>query len=179
MLYTKKGDDGKTKLFGCDQRFSKSSAIAEALGSLDEINSYLGVIKSKLGEYKILNNMGQEIILRIQNDLFIVQAQVAGADKKIQEGEVDYIENTINNIEKELPPIKSFLISGANEFSASFDFARTLARRAERRVVGVSDENIAKIDPYTLVFLNRLSSLLYACARYTAQESGIESAPKY
>ncbi|MFA5651944.1 MAG: cob(I)yrinic acid a,c-diamide adenosyltransferase [Candidatus Paceibacterota bacterium] len=174
MLYTKKGDDGKTNIFGCDQRLSKSSAIAEALGCLDEINSYLGVIKAKINDKE-----NKELIHAIQNNLFIIQAEVAGADKKINEREVKNLEKIINNIEKELSPIKSFLISGANEISADFDFARTLARRAERRVVAVSDEGITKIDTETLVYLNRLSSLLYALARQSAKESGEEIAPKY
>jgi cob(I)alamin adenosyltransferase len=173
-LYTKKGDDGKTNIFGCDQRLSKSSAIAEALGCLDEINSNLGIIKSKIGDLK-----DKKIIHDIQNNLFIIQAQVAGAGKKIKEDEVKNLEKIINDIEKKLPPIKSFLISGANELSANFDFARTLARRAERRVVAVSEEGIAKIDEQTLAFMNRLSSLLYAFARKSAQESGMEEAPKY
>ncbi|MFH1455317.1 MAG: cob(I)yrinic acid a,c-diamide adenosyltransferase [bacterium] len=174
MLYTKKGDDGKTNIFGCDQRFSKSSSIAEALGCLDEINSYLGVCKAK-----ITNAKKKDLIQRIQNNLFIIQAQVAGADKKIKNEEVKYLEKIINNIEKKLKPIKTFLISGANEISANFDFARTLARRAERRVVAVSEEGIAKIDSKTLMFLNRLSSLLYALARYEAVRSGTEESPKY
>jgi cob(I)alamin adenosyltransferase len=173
MLYTKKGDDGKTNTFGCDQRISKSSAITEALGCLDEVNSYLGVIKSKI------DDKNKELIHKIQNNLFIIQAEVAGADKKIKNEEVKYIEEIINNIEKELPSIKSFLISGANEISASYDFARTLTRRSERRVVAVSEEGITKIDSETLIYLNRLSSLLYALARFTAKESGEEMAPKY
>ena len=174
MLYTKKGDDGKTIIFGCDQKLSKSSAIAEALGCLDEINSYLGICKTKIADKE-----NKELIHRIQNDLFVIQAQVAGVDKKIKEDEVKYIEGIINNIEKELPEIKTFLISGANEISASFDFARTLARRAERRVVAVSEEGIAKIDSKTLAFMNRLSSLLYAFARLAAKENGVEQSPKY
>ena len=111
--------------------------------------------------------------------MFIVQAQVAGADKKISENNVKYIEEIISEIEKKLPPIKSFLVSGANDISAYFDFARTLARRAERRVVAVSEEGIAKIDHNTLVFLNRLSSFLYVFARYFALKNGDEVAPKY
>jgi cob(I)alamin adenosyltransferase len=171
MLYTKKGDDGKTNIFGCNQRLSKSSAIAEALGCLDEANSYLGIIKAK--------NKDKKIIDRIQNNLFIIQAQIAGANKKINTDEVKNLEEIINNIEKELPEIKTFLISGANEISANFEFARTLARRAERRVIVVNDEGIAKIDSETLMFLNRLSSLLYAFARLTAKENGAEKSPKY
>ena len=179
MFYTKKGDKGKTTTFGCDQKISKSSAIAEALGCLDEANSYLGLVKVSVENKKFKKEKIEDIIHRVQNNLFIIQAQVAGADKKIKDGEIEYIEKIIDNIEKELTPIKTFLVSGANEISAGFDFARTLARRAERRVVAVSEEEIAKIDSQTLVFLNRLSSLLYAFARYSAKENGAEIAPKY
>ena len=179
MLYTKNGDEGKTKVFGCDQKLSKSSDIIEALGCLDEINSYLGIVKSKVKNYKLLNEKMQDILLRIQNNLFIVQAEVAGAKKEIKVEEIQYLEKIIDNIEKEVPPIKSFLISGANEISANFDFARTLARRAERRVVAVSDAGIEKIDAKTLLYLNRLSSFLFALARHSAMESGKEESPKY
>ncbi len=172
MLYTRKGDNGKTGTFGCDQKISKSSAITEALGSLDETNSYLGVCKSKISDRNI-----KDTIHAIQNDLFIIQAQVAGAEKKIAKGEVEKLEDVIGNIEKELPPIKSFLIPGANKISAYFDFARTLARRAERRVVAVHEENLAKIDPETLAYLNRLSSMLYAFARHFASVSGQKETP--
>ena len=179
MLYTRKGDTGKTNIFGCGQRFSKSSAITEALGSLDEANSYLGVIKCMVKGKKYKKDKITEIINNIQNNLFIIQAQVAGADKKIVKNEVKKLERIIDSIEKDLPPIKTFVISGVNELSANFDFVRTLARRAERRVVAVSEEGIAEIDSETLVFLNRLSSLLYAFARYCAMESGVEKSPKY
>ncbi len=181
MFYTKRGDDGKTCIYGCDQKISKSSAITEALGSLDEINSYLGVCKSKVKniEYKISNTEVYEIIHKIQNNLFTIQAQVAGADKKITEDDVLWLEKIILEIDKELPEIKSFLISGTNDISANFDFARTLARRAERRVVAASEENITKIDEFTLSYMNRLSSLLYALARYFASKSGVEESPTY
>lgn len=181
MLYTKNGDNGKTSIYGCDQRISKSSAITEALGSLDEVNSFLGVckIKTKNVEYRILNMGIYEIIHKIQNNLFTIQAQVAGADKKIIEEDVLWLEKIILEIDKELPDIKTFLISGSTEVSASFDFARTIARRAERRVVAVSEENITKIDDFTLAYMNRLSSLLYALARYFASDSGVEESPTY
>jgi len=179
MLYTKNGDNGKTNIFWCDQKLSKSSAIAEALGCLDETNSYLGVIKCKVKGKKFKKEKIQDLIRNIQNNLFIIQAQVAGADKKIREEEVEKLERIIDDIEKELLPIKSFMIPGANELSANFDFARTLARRAERRVVAVHDEEITKIDYLTLSHLNRLSSFLYAFARYSAKWSGAEESPKY
>jgi cob(I)alamin adenosyltransferase len=175
MLYTRKGDDGKTQTFGCDQKLSKSSAVAEALGTLDEANSFLGIIKAKA-----LDSILREIIHNIQENLFIIQAEVAGADKNITGDKIIEIEKIIDDIERELPPIKSFFISGATELSAVMDFARTLARRAERRVVGVADEGLLKISANTLAYLNRLSSLLYALARQFAYKSGInEVAPDY
>ena len=182
MLYTGKGDNGKTGTFGTKEKLSKSSSITEALGSLDEANSYIGICKALMCEKepKIQDLKLADIIERVQNNLFIVQAQVAGADKKIPDGEVKILEEIIGNIEKELPPIKSFLIPGAHELSAHCDFARTLVRRAERRVVSVSEEHPAKIDPYTLSYLNRLSSLFYAFARFTASKFGNgENAPTY
>lgn len=184
MLYTRRGDDGKTGTFGCDQRLSKSSAIAEALGTLDEANSYLGIVKTKIGDQgESLALEGLSLVSTvhgIQENLFIIQAEVAGADKKITEDKILEIEKIIDCIEKELPPIKTFFISGVTELSAHFDFARTLARRAERRVVHVADEGMVAISPLTLSYLNRLSSLLYVFARQSAYKSGIkESAPSY
>jgi len=204
MLYTGKGDNGTTKTFGCDQRISKSSAIAEALGSLDEINSFLGLVKIKSIDVVFKLEMGDiilsEAIDRIQQDLFIVQAELAGADKTIAEEKVKWLENIINDIEKILPPVKTFFVSGGTELAALCDIARTIARRAERRVVGVNDENhhplpppyqgggqpsqeeplLRGVSPFTLAYLNRLSSILYAFARASNSISGvIEESPRY
>jgi cob(I)alamin adenosyltransferase len=185
MLYTRKGDGGKTTTFGCDQKMSKSSAIAEALGSLDETNSFLGIVKAKLAERNItLFSVGPEraadIIQEMQENLFIIQAEIAGAPKTIGEEKIREAEDLIAGIEKEIPPITSFIISGVSIESAELDFARTLARRAERRVVGVLDEGLVKVSAHTLAYLNRLSSLLFALARLSAHKSGKnESAPSY
>jgi cob(I)alamin adenosyltransferase len=185
MLYTGKGDNGTTKTFGsCDQRISKSSAIAEALGTLDEVNSFLGVVKmeSSAHEIAIFNNGDNprttaEIVGEVQQNLFIVQAEVAGADKHITSEKVRELETIINTIEQELPPIKTFFVSGGTTLVAMLDVARTLARRAERRVVGVSEEGIVPIGKDTLAYLNRLSSLLYALARQVNHKSGITEEP--
>lgn len=172
MLYTGKGDNGTTSVFGCDQRFSKSSAIAEALGTLDEVNSFLGVVKVRVQSEALT-----KLLDDAQQNLFVVQAEVAGADKHIVREKVAQIEEVINEIEKELPPIKSFFVSGGTELSAILDFARTLSRRAERRVVGVHDEGMQKVSKDTLAYLNRLSSLLYALARQMNHKSGITEEP--
>lgn len=182
MLYTRKGDKGTTSTFGCDQRISKSSAVAEALGTLDEINSFLGVCKMTNGALEIFCNelSISHILENVQQDLFIVQAEVAGADKTITKEKVEEVEKIIDDTEKELPPIKTFFISGGTILSANLDFARTLARRAERRAVGVYEEGEVKIGEYTISYLNRLSSLLYALARLSNHKSAItEKSPSY
>lgn len=182
MLYTGKGDKGMTTIFGCDQRISKSSAIAEALGALDETNSFLGLCKvqKKAISLKLSAVSFLEIISEVQQNLFIIQAELAGAEKSTEETKIKEIEKIIGEIEKDLPPIKNFFISGGTELSAIFDVARTIARRAERRVVAVSEEGKTKIGVYSLAYLNRLSSLLYALARLTNHKSGItEQIPNY
>lgn len=179
MLYTRKGDDGTTKTFGCNQRVSKSSSVAEALGNLDEINSLLGICKvaSLKSNYKILDEEFNQIILWVQETLFIVQAELAGADKALSEDKVKRIESIVDMIEKELPPIKTFFISGGSELGALFDFARTVSRRAERKVIAAIDDGSVKVGEHTKSFLNRLSSLLYALARYSNFKAGISEIP--
>ncbi len=182
-LFTGKGDGGTTKTFGCDQRVSKSSAVAEALGTLDEINSFLGICKekSRVSFSVPPQDMAlHELLHQTQGNLFIIQAELAGADKKMLMEKVKETETIINEIEKLMPPITTFFISGGTELAAHLDFARTLARRAERRVVAVRDEGRQEIGDPMLAYLNRLSSLLYALARLTNHLSGItEESPKY
>ncbi len=183
-LFTGKGDNGTTKTYRCDQRISKSSAIAEALGSMDEINSFLGLCKMKSEKEDLDFDEGgpsfSEIIHGIQQTLFSIQAELAGFPKKIEEDKVKELEKIINGIETQLPPIKTFFISGGTELAAMFDFARTLARRAERRVVGVKDEGKVTLGAPTLAYMNRLSSVLYALARLSNHKADIaEESPSY
>lgn len=179
MLYTRKGDKGDTGVFGCDQRMSKSSATAEALGALDECNSFLGVCKTHqdAGGPLLEGKTFADMIDWVQQNLFIAQAQIAGADKHIAQEKIGHMESAIDMIEKEMPPIKTFFVPGGTPFAAHLDFARTLARNAERRVVTVSEEGKTPVQPTTLVFLNRLSSLLYALARLINHKSGITGEP--
>ena len=196
MLYTGKGDKGQTKLYQCDQSLAKSSLVAEALGALDEINSLLGWCKVKaergetLSEPKVSPREATvaSILEEAQNNLFSIQAELAGAPKKLNKRAVTKVENLINKIEKEIPPVKSFIISGGTELSAMLDTARAVARRAERKVValqsasaqvvfGVKDVKLASV---TLAYLNRLSSLLYALARLANHQAGVrEKGPRY
>lgn len=183
MLYTRKGDDGCTKTFRCAQKVSKSCAVIEALGALDEVNSFLGLCKIKAHKQFVILTSGtplETIIIDIQNTLFIIQAELAGFSETVTEQHVLNIETTTNTVEKELPKIKSFLISGGTELSALLDIARTLARKAERRTCSAIEDGEIKVGPHTRAYLNRLSSILYACARLANQKAGItEQPPKY
>ena len=183
MLYTGKGDDGKTRIFGCDQRISKSSSVVEALGALDEINSFLGLVKvaAKDAVYSFaVYGALTDIVHRMQEHLFIIQAELAGAEKSITPDHLAWLERLVQDIERELPPIRTFFISGGTELAARFDVARTLARRAERRIVAVAEEGQIKLSDTTRAYLNRLSSALYALARLANHLSGItEEPPQY
>lgn len=183
MLYTRKGDKGTTKVFDTKSgtRISKSSCQTESLGTLDELNSFLGLvkIKSEKVDWLVCDISLEKIVFWVQNNLFIIQAQIAGADKNIEENKIIEMENWIDSIEKELPPITTFFISGGTELASLLDISRTMTRKAERRVIKSVEEGIA-VNPNTLVFLNRLSSLFYALARLTNYKSGIkEVAPSY
>lgn len=177
MLYTGKGDGGTTKVFGCDQqRISKSSELPEALGALDELNAFVGFVKMRAVESPRI----RDALLATQEQLFIVQAEIAGADKRLREGSVAEVERMVNEIEQEIPPLKGFSIAGGTELSALLDVARTLARRAERRIIAVIEGGLREVAPDTKAYMNRLSSLLFALARLANHEAGVpEENPRY
>jgi cob(I)alamin adenosyltransferase len=181
MLYTRKGDSGTTKDFTSKpgERKSKSSCQTEALGALDELGAFLGLAKLKSAEvtWTVDGVKPFDIVYWVQNNLFTVQAEVAGAAMKVGQDKVTAMEKWIDWTEKELPPIKTFFISGGTELATLFDISRTLARKAERRVVAGSEKSEFVLDPATLAFLNRLSSLFYALARLTNHKSGITEQP--
>ncbi len=179
--FTGKGDDGTTTLYGCDQRISKSSAIAEALGALDEATSMIGLCVS-LADSIVLPDgaKAKDVLTDIESHLFTIQAEVAGADKHIAPSSVETLEEMETAMAEAIPPIHSFIVPGGSEVSARADVARTIVRRAERRAVGVAEEGIVKVLPETLRYLNRLSSFFFVFARYVNEEAGIvEHSPTY
>lgn len=179
MLYTRKGDKGDTYFFGSKERFSKSGERAEALGALDELNSLLGLAKAKAREtdIKIGEQTLSEILEQIQQNLFIIQAAIAGADKTISQEKVDAVEKIIDSIEKDLPEIKTFFLAGSTELSGLLDYTRAVSRRAERQVVKYLEVGEVQVNPELRSYLNRLSSLLYALVRTVNLKSGAQEIP--
>ncbi len=178
MLYTGRGDKGDTSLFACKQRLAKSSALIEALGTVDEVNSWLGVCKveAEAKKFVCVGRAVLDVLNEVQQNLFIIQAELAGAPKTVSGDKVEALGHLIGEIEKILPPIKSFFVSGGTPLSAYLDYARTIARRAERRVVACPEA----VGEHSLAYLNRLSSILYALARLANHQSGIkEESPTY
>lgn len=177
MLYTRTGDSGTSGLFGTEKRFPKNSPVYDALGTLDELNSLLGICRACSSDEKG-NTYIADVIRNIQECLFIVQAELAGSSKSILQAHIEKLELTIRNIENLIENPHAFVIPGTTELSALFDYARAVSRRAERAVIGT--QHVQKVSPTTRAYLNRLSSLLYALARYTATIQGAkESSPTY
>lgn len=185
MWFTGKGDKGTSSLFGSSDRIPKSHMIFEALGTLDELNSFVGFFKSETTLSLSALNAPIEIkalMDEIQNDVFTIQAEVASAEdepaKFITEERVERLEELIKNVGEELPTLRSFVLPGANRESAFLDVLRVIARKAERRIVEVSVEK--KVRNETLAYLNRLSSVFFILGRLAVQfEGGKEEAPTY
>jgi len=163
-IYTRTGDKGST-LLGNGKRVEKNSLRVDAYGSVDEANATIGlsILRTTAKIKKILH--------LIQNDLFDLGADLCVPDKKnlkklkITKDRVDYIEEKIDNFNKELTPLNSFILPSGSELSTYLHIARTVTRRAERKVVALSKKE--KVNPITIIYLNRLSDLLFVLARYT------------
>lgn len=180
MWYTRKGDDGTTGTFGTKERMSKSSLRAEGLGSLDELNSWLGMVKTKCSSLGVVIDITPEdLVHRLQSDLFIIQAELAGAAMSIGEEKVAWLEEVTDAAEAEVPQLTGFSIAGGTELSALFDIARTQARRVERAVVRAGEDG-HEVSSTSKQYLNRLSSVLFALARLANSRGGItERSPEY
>ena len=171
-IYTKTGDKGDTSLFG-GQRVPKDALRIEAYGTVDELNSVLGIVRADNKEKEI-----DEILDRIQNDLFDLGADLAtprsGNNKQIKRIEAKHsvhLERRIDQLDEHLKPLKSFVLPGGSEVAARLHFARTVCRRAERSVVRLSRHE--DIGEGITIYLNRLSDLLFVMARYANHVSDV------
>lgn len=182
-LFTGKGDGGSTKLFDSEpgKRVTKASPIFECLGMLDELNTLVGWCKAECPEDLLVQEQKARMVLHdVQNHLFTLQAEVAGAPKAIPLSSVEALGVLINRIESEMPPIKTFLVPGGTELSSRLDIARAVSRRAERRLVTLHESGERAVSDSSRAYANRLSSLLYALTRLVNHRAGItESPPEY
>jgi cob(I)alamin adenosyltransferase len=172
-IYTKTGDKGSTSLFG-GKRVSKDSVRIEAYGTVDELNSLLGICRTLQLPGKI-----DSYLLEIQNQLFILGADLASPVSqtkrlkvpRIKDDNVKYLEKAIDFFEKTNEPLRAFIIPGGSVVSAQLHFARTVCRRAERLAVRLSEQE--KIGKFPVIYLNRLSDLLFVMARWANKSLGI------
>jgi len=176
-IYTRTGDKGETGLLG-SRRVSKASLRIEAYGTVDELNAALGVVISKLDDAE-----AEEIIERVQNELHIICADLAALDPAekvphIQAEHVKGLEELCDKISERLSPLEKFILPGGTPAGALLHWARTVARRAERRVVQLAAKE--EVNPEVIRYLNRLSDLLFLLARWENHRAGIsETSPRY
>ena len=166
-IYTKTGDDGSTGLAD-GSRADKDSLRISAIGDVDELNSLLGLLAAHDIEQEI-----KTVLLDIQNILFDLGGELAIPDSEmVTDSRVEYLEETIDEYNASLPPLKEFILPGGSIPAATCHTARAVCRRAERQLVSLSRE--ISINKTSLRFLNRLSDLLFVFARTLARSKGGE-----
>ncbi len=166
-IYTRLGDRGKTKLFNLKAKnIPKDSPIIEALGSIDELNSFLGIVRSKAD--KNLNL----VLKKIQENLFIINSIISGSNLNFSSVETRKLERLIDRLEGSLPVLKKFIFPGGSEMAALLQYSRTLARKTERKVVALSKDE--SINPHILSYLNRLSDAFFMLSREENRKSKVK-----
>ncbi len=174
-IYTKKGDQGNTSLFG-GKSIKKNSIRIEAYGTVDELNSVLGVVLSH-----DTSSDGREILSEIQNQLFVLGADLATIESKkvkierIGNREIEKLEQWIDRLEEQLPALTSFILPGGSKAGAALHQARTVCRRAERKTVSLKQND--PISDACVIYLNRLSDLLFVMARFENMKADAPEIP--
>lgn len=170
-IYTKRGDQGETSLIG-GSRVPKFNEKVEAYGTIDEIKSYLGLIRDLSEDEEVKNWM-----LVIQERLFVAESRVAVDSEealekmpKLDEKDVEYLENRIDQMNETLPELKHFILPGGHVLASHAHVARTICRRAERHTLKAYPENNA--ENLVIKYLNRLSDFLFVLARKFANDLG-------
>jgi cob(I)alamin adenosyltransferase len=172
-IYTKTGDGGETSLLG-GARVGKDTPRVAAYGDVDEANAAIGAAAAQAGPALA------RLLGRIQQDLFAIGARLADPTRRVAArrtkaavgaAQVRRLEQAIDARERELAPLRAFVLPGGTPLAAALHVARTVVRRAERAVVGLARE--AAVEPGILVYLNRLSDLLFVLARHENQRGGV------
>lgn len=173
-IYTKTGDKGKTSLIG-GTRVAKNNVRLEAYGTVDELNTYVGMIRS----FGMVPEVEKELI-RIQHILFDAGGNLA-TDRSVEglkirlivsEKDIMTLEEAMDRMDAELPPLTCFVLPGGNQAVSFCHIARTVCRRAERRILDLSD--VLEVDELVIKFVNRLSDYLFVLSRKVAHDLGVE-----
>jgi len=173
-IYTRTGDNGDTGLFG-GGRVAKDDPRVEAYGDVDELNAVLGMARS----IEVMPRI-DEVLVPLQRDLFAIGALLATPDRdkmaqhlekaRIDEDRITQLEHLIDDADAELEPLRSFILPGGSPKAAALHVARTVCRRAERRVVSL--QQTIEIPSLVVIYLNRLSDLLFTLARLANRRAG-------
>jgi cob(I)alamin adenosyltransferase len=170
-IYTRGGDAGETSL-GDGSRVSKLDARIAAYGTSDELNSAIGVVLAGDCPASI-----RDVLRRVQNELFDLGADLSVPVEvegrlRVTQAQIDRLEEDCDRLNAELPELKSFVLPGGSEAAARLHVARTICRRAEREALAAAD--VEPVNPLTVVYLNRLSDLLFILARTANAADGYE-----
>ncbi|MGB0176589.1 MAG: cob(I)yrinic acid a,c-diamide adenosyltransferase [Owenweeksia sp.] len=172
-VYTRKGDSGETSLIG-GTRVKKYHVRIEAYGTVDELNSFVGLIRDSA------RSSDQDTLLEdIQNRLFTVGSELASDPEnsrmkvpQLQTSDIEVLEKAIDSMDEQLPPLKNFILPGGDMAASHCHVARCVCRRAERRVIELNEQ--AGVDPKIMEYLNRLSDYFFVLARYFTMRHGGE-----
>ena len=163
-IYTRTGDAGDTgKADGA--RVSKDDCLIHAQGDVDELNSFIGLLASKVDDDAL-----NQLILKIQHDLFNIGAEISMSQPLITAKDVAYLEQQLDHYNADLPPLKEFILPGGGEAASLCHVARAVCRRAERNLVTLDNEH--GIGSELLAYINRLSDLLFVLARVLTGNAG-------
>lgn len=171
-IYTRAGDDGSTGILG-PGRVSKAAPRVEAYGAVDELNAVLGVARAHDVEGRLTRELDvlQSLMLHAGAELATTEPAALEKLERIADADVAEIESWIDRMETDLKPLRNFLLPGGTTLAASLQFARTVCRRAERRVVALADTDT--VAPVLIRFLNRVADLLFVMARWANHQAGV------
>ncbi len=175
-IYTKTGDEGTTSLFG-GKRVSKSELRIDTYGTVDELNSWIGVLRDQE-----VNQKRKDILIEIQDRLFTIGSILATEPENtkvkipcLTESDVTFLEKGMDDMDTLLQPMRFFVLPGGHVSISWGHVARTVCRRAERLVIAL--HQLEKVDPLVIKYLNRLSDYLFVLCRMMTQELGVEETP--
>ncbi len=175
-IYTKTGDQGTTSLFG-GKRVSKANLRIDTYGTVDELNSWIGVLRDQS-----VNQSRKEILIEIQDRLFTIGSILATEPENtkvkipsLSEIDVELLEKKMDEMDAALPPMRFFVLPGGHSSVSFGHVTRTVCRRAERLVIALNE--IEKIDPLVIKYLNRLSDYIFMLCRKMTHETNAEETP--